>query len=169
MVSRDKIGPYLPLSFGKLGPRRVYGGPFLACPAGVFSVKMAAEIDAPCDVDVKCRDFNVPADRALEVFHVGIARAIQILADNRESVYVGCRGGVGRTGLFLSCLAKTFGVEDPVSYVRLHFNPHAVETVQQREFVQDFHMFRQELAVQRMRLSRVIPGTIREYARRIGL
>ena len=51
---------------------------------------------------------------------------------------MGCMGGIGRTGLMLSLLAKAFGVEDPVAYVRKHYYSHAVETKEQRQFIADF-------------------------------
>ena len=51
---------------------------------------------------------------------------------------VGCMGGIGRTGLMLALLAKSFGEEDPVRYVRATYYSHAVETAAQKQFIAEF-------------------------------
>jgi protein-tyrosine phosphatase len=57
-----------------------------------------------------------------------------------ERVEVACRGGQGRTGTALACLAILDGVASAkaVAYVREHYNPRAVETPWQRRFVVRF-------------------------------
>lgn len=57
-----------------------------------------------------------------------------------ERVEVACRGGAGRTGTALACLAVLDGVPaaDAVRYVRRHYHPHAVETPGQRGYVRRF-------------------------------
>ncbi|MBR8744517.1 protein phosphatase [Nocardiopsis sp. MG754419] len=57
-----------------------------------------------------------------------------------ERVEVACRGGRGRTGTALACLAVLDGVpsERAVAYVRHHYNPHAVECPWQRHHVRRF-------------------------------
>ena len=57
-----------------------------------------------------------------------------------ERVEVACRGGTGRTGTALACLAVLDGVppDQAVGYVRAHYRPHAVETRAQRAFVERF-------------------------------
>jgi hypothetical protein len=52
-------------------------------------------------------------------------------------VELACGGGRGRTGTALACLAVIAGVpaDDAVSYVREHYDRHAVETPLQRRFV----------------------------------
>ncbi|CAM9664844.1 unnamed protein product [Phaeothamnion confervicola] len=45
-----------------------------------------------------------------------------------------CEAGIGRTGLMLALLAKAFGIQNPVSFVLLHYCPHIVETVLQFSF-----------------------------------
>jgi protein-tyrosine phosphatase len=85
---------------------------------------------------VRWRDFRVPADpRAL--------RTVLLAAWERapaERVEVACRGGRGRTGTALACLAVLDGVPpgDAVGYVRQHYSRHAVETPAQRAFVAAF-------------------------------
>ena len=57
-----------------------------------------------------------------------------------ERVEIACRGGVGRTGTALACLAVLDGVPpaDAVRYVREHYHPRAVETPGQRAYVRHF-------------------------------
>lgn len=124
----------LPLIFGKYF--QVWGGPYRQVPDSMVGVKMAVEINHPHQISIPTRDYSVP--RVLDVDR-GLKQAVyEILVGN--PVYVGCMGGVGRTGLFLAILAKAFGVKDPVQYVRLNYNPHAVETSQQMQYVQDYQV-----------------------------
>ena len=53
-------------------------------------------------------------------------------------MWVGCQGGWGRTGLFLALMAKVCGEANPVSYVRHHYSPRAVETNEQMDYVRKF-------------------------------
>ena len=136
----------LPLTFAKgwLEARTtLVGGPFKFCPddmAGVCLLERGPAQDStgkrkPCAVHLPIEDFKVPEDPA------ALTKALQatlrrIIAG--ETVYVGCMGGWGRTGLFLALLAKVSGIPDPVGYVRKHYTPRAVETSQQRQFVDTF-------------------------------
>jgi protein-tyrosine phosphatase len=54
-----------------------------------------------------------------------------------ERVEIACRGGLGRTGTALACLAVLDGLppDDAVAYVRQHYARRAVETPWQRRFV----------------------------------
>ncbi len=81
-------------------------------------------------------DFRTPSDpveasRALADAHARAATA---------RVEIACGGGRGRTGTALACVAVLAGVpaEDAVGYVRLHYDPRAVETPLQRRFVRRF-------------------------------
>lgn len=112
----------------------VTGGPFMDIPRGMRGVKMAKEIQRPCDVDIPTVDFQVP-DRKL--LYRGLHKAMDLILSG-EPVYVGCMGGKGRTGLFLAVLAKAFGVKKPVEFVRENYYSHAVETDQQYAFVKKF-------------------------------
>ncbi|ATS92338.1 tyrosine phosphatase family protein [Stenotrophomonas phage vB_SmaS_DLP_5] len=113
----------------------VYGGPYKLRPAKMVGVKMAIEIDRPFDIEVPTVDFQVPA---MEDMIEGIDKAVTEILKGKP-LYVGCMGGIGRTGLFLACLAKVFGEKDPVLYVRKHYIPHAVETMAQQKFVANFN------------------------------
>ena len=85
---------------------------------------------------VRWRDFRLPSDPPA-------LRAILLQAWERapdERVELACRGGRGRTGTALACLAVLDGVPatDATAYVRRHYSPHAVETPSQRAFVATF-------------------------------
>lgn len=57
-----------------------------------------------------------------------------------ERVEVACRGGRGRTGTALACMAIIDGVPavEAVAYVRAHYDRRAVETPWQKRFVARF-------------------------------
>lgn len=147
-MEQVKIGNgSIPLRIGNIIDTTVYGGPYRECPNNWnwFGVKMAAEIQMPCEVDIPTEDFNVPEVGDL---HIGLMHTLSHLVFNDANVYVGCMGGIGRTGLFLAALAKVQieyrrlkhrkgRGDDPVKYVRKHFIPHAVETEQQKQFIAD--------------------------------
>ena len=67
-------------------------------------------------------------------------------AKNGERVEVGCIGGVGRTGSVLACMAIISEVpaDQAVEWVRANYDPHAVETPEQAEWVLWFGRFIQE-------------------------
>lgn len=52
-----------------------------------------------------------------------------------KKVHVGCIGGHGRTGTFLSALVSTFGEADAITYVRKHYCKKAVESTEQVKFL----------------------------------
>jgi hypothetical protein len=85
---------------------------------------------------VRWRDFSLPADPAL------LRAALVELLDRSggERVEVACRGGVGRTGTALACLAVLDGLpaDAAVGFVRAGYHPRAVETRGQRAFVSRF-------------------------------
>ncbi|MDP9073690.1 MAG: protein phosphatase [Actinomycetota bacterium] len=78
-------------------------------------------------------DFWLPNDRA-EATHV-LAEAWERAGNER--VEIACRGGRGRTGTALACLAVFDGVpaDHAVSFVRRHYDAHAVEMPWQRRYV----------------------------------
>lgn len=138
----------IPVNFGDCRGT-IYGGPFrqyVPETRRLVGIKMAQEIDHPHDFKVDTEDFCVPTVYAM---HQGIAFALKALFKGQD-VYVGCMGGIGRTGLFMGCMAKVMRDyqqtldkvirenHDPVRYVRLHFKPHAIETEEQMRFVAEF-------------------------------
>lgn len=112
----------------------VYGGPYRLRPQDMMGVKMAREIELPCDVSIPTQDFSIPTREAVDL---GLAKTIDLILE-QQAVYVGCAGGIGRTGLFLAILTKCFGVKDPIAFVRKTYHPHAVETKEQRDFVESY-------------------------------
>ena len=82
-------------------------------------------------------DFGLPSD---EEGLFAIIVETHARAERGELVEIACYGGLGRTGTFLSCLAVCAGVrgEGAVEWVREHYDERAVETSEQREFVERF-------------------------------
>jgi hypothetical protein len=112
------------------------GGPYPECPEEYFGVKMAAEIHLVCDVSIPTHDFSVPDVKDVDK---GLYKTLWALLRGRK-VYIGCRGGIGRTGLFMAILAKAFDVGDPVKYVRAKYLSYAVETGAQKAYVNDYEI-----------------------------
>lgn len=113
------------------------GGPFDTAPADSFRVAVRAEFIEPGDADVHLpiKDFSTPddADAVEDALFEAYAAALK-----GQPVFVGCMGGMGRTGLFLALLAKTAGIQEPVRWVKQNYNPHAVETNPQAKYVNEF-------------------------------
>ena len=74
---------------------------------------------------------QMPIEAILEAF---------IRARAGEAVQVGCRGGVGRTGTVLSCIATLSGVPvtEAVAWVRTNYRPQAVDNEAQEAWVLGF-------------------------------
>ena len=85
---------------------------------------------------MRWRDFGVPSDDR------ELRRALTEAWERAdgERVEIACRGGTGRTGTALACMAVLDGVpaEEAVAFVRRHYRPRAVETRWQRRFVAAF-------------------------------
>jgi hypothetical protein len=122
----------LPLPFGRYF--EITGGPYAEAPDTMVGVKMAREINFEADVSIPTIDFKTPPP---ELLADGLTKAVELLVEG-EPLYVGCMGGKGRTGLFLSVLAKAWGIPNPVEYVRENYYNHAVETKEQYKFVTEF-------------------------------
>lgn len=133
----------------------IYGGPYRNRPAYLPGVKLAQEIDAPCDVDCPIQDFSVPHKVTANIALWKIWK----LLERKDAIYVGCMGGWGRTGLMLSlivklsrqmrwsdyCAEEVLVVDrllhklDPVEHVRTFYSQRAVETEEQFRFVSSFN------------------------------
>ena len=113
---------------------KMFGGSFFMAPSSedYLTINLMAENPLPCNVYVPIRDFSVPSSpkQLLGVF--------EYIHDSKNPVYVGCFGGKGRTGLFMACYLKYLGYDNPIEMVRSQYNPHAVETGEQEEFVRQF-------------------------------
>lgn len=137
----------IPVRFGNV-VGFVYGGPFRKYVPGtrrLVGVKMAAEINHPHEISIPTEDFSVPDVKDMQI---GMQQAITALISGND-IYAGCMGGIGRTGLFMGCMAKLVrdynrhskGVpvpSDPVVYVRTHYMGHAIETEEQQDYVRTF-------------------------------
>lgn len=126
---------------------RIFGGPFMKFePATrrLVGIKMAEEIDHPHDFSVPTRDFSVPQ---YEDMVSGLIYSLDQMQRGKDT-YVGCMGGIGRTGLFMGCMVKVMNdwsvlcggkpIADPVAYVREMYVSHAIETKEQQAFVREF-------------------------------
>jgi hypothetical protein len=81
-------------------------------------------------------DFGVPDPDELSA----VLPPLLERARESDSVEIGCLGGHGRTGSALACLAVLTGVpaDGAVDWVRAHYCAKAVETDEQRVFVENF-------------------------------
>lgn len=140
LMSRDgepffgKGGIDLPLMGGKYF--RLYGGPFQKWPASsTKGICVAVEHMRAKEANylLPIVDFSTPDPKKL----VQALDAALDMVRRRNAVYVGCMGGIGRTGLFLASMLKLWGDENPVNTVRANYYEHAVETSDQRKFIDD--------------------------------
>lgn len=127
----------------------VYAGPYgelvrADAPDNALMICMAAELQhLPHDVLVPTHDFCTPDPFLMEI---ALLRAIRAVA-MRQPVAVGCKGGIGRTGLFLALLAKVMYAmgrldQEPLAFVRAVYYPHAVETKGQIAYLHTFDVSR---------------------------
>jgi protein-tyrosine phosphatase len=121
--------------------RPVTGGPFDALPPGAIGLclERAAARAGEAALVVPVPDFGVPEDPA--AFRAALEHFLALLAAAPEApAHVGCRAGLGRTGMALACLAVLTGDADgdPVDWLRARYDPRAVETPAQEAFVRGF-------------------------------
>jgi protein-tyrosine phosphatase len=119
-------------------PVRVTGGPFDSLPEGARGLclepRAARVAEAEWRLDIA--DFGVPDPEALRAV---LDRMLAAMREHPEAAYhVGCRAGLGRTGLALACLGAMTGVADPVAWLRAAYDPRAVETPEQQAMVAAF-------------------------------
>ncbi len=117
----------------------IFGGPYRDRPSDIPGVCMAAELgNLPNDVFIPTADYNVPD---VEVLVNGMLDAYD-MALTHGRLYVGCWGGIGRTGLFMACFMRAVVPNDLSDLIILAlrgtYNKHAVETDEQVEFVHNF-------------------------------
>ncbi|CAH0222657.1 hypothetical protein [Roseomonas sp. CECT 9278] len=117
---------------------RVSGGPFDTLPAGARGLclepRAARVAEAAWRLDIP--DFGVPEDTALRAVLEAMLAAMR--AEPGGAYHVGCRAGLGRTGMALACLGVMTGIDDPVAWVRATYDPAAVETPAQAALVARF-------------------------------
>jgi len=117
---------------------RITGGPFDAMPAGArgLCLEHRASRVAEAEWRLDVPDFGVPTRDALQAVLVSMLAAMRDRPG--DAYHIGCKAGLGRTGMALACLAAMTGVADPLRWVRSAYDPRAVETAQQEEFVARF-------------------------------
>lgn len=131
-----------PLRLGSI-KADIVGGPYNQKPPYFYGIKMAEEIQRDCVISIPTRDYHVPdTGRLLAGLYAGIS-----LAQQGVPLWVGCMGGIGRTGLYFAALAKVMAryqkltkhkvTIDPIAYTRSQYLAHAVETDEQMRWVAD--------------------------------
>lgn len=95
-------------------------------------------------------DFGVPVRRDL-ISALGVA-IDRMFSDG--VIYIGCRGGIGRTGTAMAVLARAFGALDGVGFVRDRYLAHAVETRAQQGLVDSIDVSSLKARIQKQALSR---------------
>ena len=121
-------------------PITITGGPFDAMPEGARGLCLEAHAarvgEATWRVDVP--DFGLPDEAALRAALTAMLAALRAAPDG--TYHIGCKAGLGRTGTAMACLAIMAGaVEgDPVAWLRAAYNPEAIETPAQEDFVRRF-------------------------------
>lgn len=117
--------------------RTVYGGPFRDARhrLELYRVSLREEEPTGYDVWLPIHDFGVPEDD--EAVRDALKAVLEAMLLGRR-VYVGCAGGIGRTGMFLALLAKVAGAKYPVAAVREGYARQAVETREQEKYVRNF-------------------------------
>ena len=91
----------------------------------------SANIDV---IHIPIQDFQVPND--LTAFKEAID-LVDNRAKNGKNIAVHCMAGIGRTGIFMACLAKhtlNLDGQEAIDWVR-KFIPDALENLRQEEFV----------------------------------
>jgi hypothetical protein len=129
----------LVLPSGRLVRGRGLAQPVPPGPVPQFGVYLLGRRPAPAPWDsrwVHWPDFRLPRDP--EDLRAALAELLE--RAGRQRVEVACRGGTGRTGTALACLAVLDGLpaDRAVGYVREHYRSRAVETRGQRAFVGRF-------------------------------
>ena len=117
---------------------RITGGPFDSMPEGARGLCLEARASRLAEAEwrLDVPDFGVPD--AAELRAVLEAMLAAIRARPQDAFHVGCRAGLGRTGMALACLGAMTGVADPIAWVRATYDPGAVETPAQEEMVAGF-------------------------------
>jgi hypothetical protein len=128
----------------------IYGGSYRDAPRHLPGVNMAMELgDRYSDVFIPTRDFA-----SVNLLLEGMWRSRYLLAKH-GSIYAGCMGGTGRTGLFMAAMLlwadmttkwihphQRVMARNAIAEVRRQYRPHAVETAQQRQFLEELPLRR---------------------------
>lgn len=130
----------------------IFGGSFFKAPdinndKNWFTINLMSEspqLESTFYFPIK--DYSVPSKEQMPEF-ISLIDTIVTNIINGKKVFVGCFGGKGRTGLVLTSVAKVLGVKDPIQYVRSNYYSHAVETEEQKKFVDDLEFPLEKLSI----------------------
>ena len=124
---------------GRLVRGRSLRQPLPSGPRPTFAVYLLGKTPPPVAWEsrwLRWPDLWLPSDQAHahRVLHEAWESALT------QRVEIACRGGRGRTGTALACLAIIDGVpaKQAVAFVRQHYDQHAVETPWQKRYVTRF-------------------------------
>lgn len=135
-------------------------GPYRERVPGTYGVRLTEDhqLGTPCDLHFPIEDFGVPDRREFEDLLIAIIQA----ADNGKVVYVGCMGGIGRTGMVVGGIARTLlTVDDAVTWARSNYLGHTIETRAQEGLVRTFDVNRVRAATFRGAMEAHTPPTNR--------
>ena len=148
-IAHPALPPEGRLICGPRPPRPFRDGVAVLAERGVSTIaclladhEMPAELTAAYETSAlevlrfQIPDFGRPANAdALSVFLDDLLLRLR----RRETIYLHCFAGIGRTGTVLACLLKTAGAAgDPVELVRAIYDPRALETEEQQRFARAF-------------------------------
>lgn len=137
--SRPQPVGFMPIPVGHGRMFAIEGGPFIAFDRNTAKDAFALCLEArsgnvaTASVALDVPDFSTPDPKGLDS---ALSKMVDALYKGRPA-YIGCMAGQGRTGLAMACLAREFGVIEPIKHVRRYYTSHAVETSNQAAFVKD--------------------------------
>ncbi|MBW6399948.1 hypothetical protein KPL78_18960 [Roseomonas sp. HJA6] len=119
-------------------PVRITGGPFDALPDGARGLCLEARSQRAAEAEwhLDVPDFGVPDPEALRAVLMAMLAAMRARPD--DAYHIGCKAGLGRTGMAMACLAAMTGIAEPLRWVRRTYDPGAVETPAQEALVARF-------------------------------
>lgn len=128
------------------------GGPYRNRLETVPGVKLARELNLPCDIKLDIPDFDIPTMPDAEM---ALYKAFMLLKGT-GALYAGCMGGIGRTGMFLALMMRVIWYledlqaeieneealnpthPDVVKFIRQNYMSGAIETQRQITFINEF-------------------------------
>ena len=132
---------HLSIESDRLKTFTVYGGSFKSSLGTKTDIRvcLAPEIGSEYrrDVTFNIEDFSAPRAQALNLFLDQLIADIEAHQERKQhpvSVYIGCLGGIGRTGLVIAALLiklRGISTSEAIDIVRRTIHPYAVETYTQ--------------------------------------
>lgn len=128
---RGRLEPFPPGSLPDFGLYLGHPGDIRS--RGLFGRRVQWQPDWPAEW-ILWPDFRTPRDSQDAAAKI---LAAYRLARTGRSVEIACKGGTGRTGTVIACMAILSGhpADDAVAWTRGHYRPRAVETPGQRRWI----------------------------------